>query len=74
MSTHSLRKAGGSVMVTVPPAYLKRTGLKAGSAVKIDTRGDKLVIRPPIHIMRGRLGRPRPAATRAAARAPAGLR
>lgn len=46
MSRYSLRKAGGSVMVTIPPAYLKQNGLAAGSAVEVEERDDKLVITP----------------------------
>lgn len=46
MSRYALRRAGGSVMVTIPPAFLKRTGLAAGSAVEVNATGDKLVITP----------------------------
>ena len=46
MHKYSLRKAGGSVMVTVPPAYLKQHGLGVGSVVEIAMRGDKLTITP----------------------------
>ncbi|MGH8456767.1 MAG: AbrB/MazE/SpoVT family DNA-binding domain-containing protein [Stenotrophobium sp.] len=46
MTTAPLRKSGGSVTVTVPPLYLKKTGLAAGSAVTLDVRGDKLTISP----------------------------
>jgi antitoxin ChpS len=46
MSRYALRKAGGSVMVTVPPAFLKKTGLRAGSAVEVDAAGDRLIITP----------------------------
>ncbi|MFT4048177.1 MAG: AbrB/MazE/SpoVT family DNA-binding domain-containing protein [Solimonas sp.] len=46
MSRYALRKAGGSVMVTIPPAFLKKTGLKAGSAVEVNATGDKLVVTP----------------------------
>lgn len=46
MSQASLRRAGGSVMVTVPPAYLKHTGLSAGQSVRLEIKGDTLTIRP----------------------------
>lgn len=46
MSTTSLRKSGGSVTVTVPPLYLKKTGLTAGALVALDMKGDKLTISP----------------------------
>ena len=46
MSTTSLRRAGGSVTVVVPPAYLKQTGLAVGSSVEVSVAGDRLTIRP----------------------------
>lgn len=46
MSQASLRRAGGSVMVTVPPAYLKQNGLSAGQTVRLEMKGDTLTIRP----------------------------
>lgn len=46
MSQYSLRKAGGSVMVTIPPLFLKQTGLTVGSTVEVHTIGDKLTITP----------------------------
>jgi antitoxin component of MazEF toxin-antitoxin module len=46
MATTPLRKAGGSVTVTIPPAYLKGTGLSAGSVVNVEVKGDKLTITP----------------------------
>lgn len=46
MSRYVLRRAGGSVMVTIPPAFLIRTGLAAGGAVEVRATGDKLVITP----------------------------
>jgi len=33
-------------MVTIPPAYLKKTGLTVGSAVEVSASGDKLIIAP----------------------------
>jgi antitoxin ChpS len=42
----TLRKAGGSVMVTVPPVFLKKHGLGAGSAVSVEIKGDELRVRP----------------------------
>lgn len=46
MSTAPLRKAGGSVTVTIPPAYLRDAGLGAGSVVCLEIVGDKLTISP----------------------------
>jgi len=42
----SLRRAGGSVTVVVPPTYLKHTGLRVGSSVELSVAGDRLTIRP----------------------------
>lgn len=33
-------------MVTLPPDYLKRNGLSAGSAVDVESRGERLTITP----------------------------
>jgi antitoxin component of MazEF toxin-antitoxin module len=44
--TTSLRRAGGSVTVVVPPTYLKETGLTVGSTVELSVTGDRLTIRP----------------------------
>jgi antitoxin ChpS len=46
VSRYVLRRAGGSVMVTIPPAFLKRMGLTAGSTVEVNATVDKLVITP----------------------------
>jgi len=42
----TLRKAGGSVMVTVPPPFLKKHRLSAGSTVEVEIKGDELRVRP----------------------------
>lgn len=44
MHTTNLRKVGGSVMLSVPPAILEQLHLKAGSTVTISLEGEKLVI------------------------------
>jgi antitoxin ChpS len=41
--TH-LRKVGGSIMLSVPPAILEQMHLQAGSPVTISLDGEKLVI------------------------------
>ena len=46
MATAPLRKSGGSVTVTIPPVYLKETGLTVGSVVSLEVKGDKLTISP----------------------------
>jgi antitoxin ChpS len=42
--TTNLRKVGGSVMLSVPPAILDLLHLKAGSTVGLEVDGDRLVI------------------------------
>ena len=46
MLTTTLRRVGGSVMMTVSPAYLEQLRLSAGSTVGIETDGESLLIRP----------------------------
>ncbi|HZP11944.1 MAG TPA: AbrB/MazE/SpoVT family DNA-binding domain-containing protein [Nevskiaceae bacterium] len=46
MPTAPLRKAGGSVTVTVPPIYLKENGLSVGSVVNLEVKGERLTISP----------------------------
>lgn len=42
----NLRKVGGSVMLTVPPALLKKLGLDAGQTVSLDVQDGKLLVEP----------------------------
>ena len=44
MHITNLRKVGGSVMLTVPPALLELLDLKAGAAVGIAIDGGRLVV------------------------------
>ncbi|WP_295461421.1 AbrB/MazE/SpoVT family DNA-binding domain-containing protein [uncultured Thiodictyon sp.] len=46
MLTTTLRKVGGSVMLTVPPAILDLLHLRAGATVGVTVDGDRLVIEP----------------------------
>jgi antitoxin ChpS len=46
MHSTSLRKVGGSVMMAVPPALLDLLNLQAGSVVRVDVDGERLVIHP----------------------------
>lgn len=46
MHTTSLRKVGGSVMLTVPPAILDLVNLHAGSTVGIAVDAGRLVVDP----------------------------
>lgn len=42
----NLRKVGGSVMLAVPPAILKKLGLDAGKSVSLDVQNGKLLVEP----------------------------
>ncbi|SDC29946.1 AbrB/MazE/SpoVT family DNA-binding domain-containing protein [Acinetobacter boissieri] len=42
----NLRKVGGSIMLAVPPALLKKLGLDAGKEVSLDVQDGKLLIEP----------------------------
>lgn len=44
MHITNLRKVGGSVMLTVPPALLDLLRLKAGASVGVVVDGDRLVV------------------------------
>lgn len=46
MHTTNLRKVGGSIMLSVPPAILEQLHLQAGSTVTISLDGERLVIEP----------------------------
>jgi antitoxin ChpS len=46
MHTTNLRKVGGSVMLTVPPALLDMLHLRVGSTVGITIDGGRLVVEP----------------------------
>ena len=46
MHTTILRKVGGSVMLSVPPAILELLQLQAGATVSVTIDGGRLVIEP----------------------------
>jgi len=46
MHTTNLRRVGGSVMLTVPPALLDLLHLQAGNAVGLSVDGGRLVVEP----------------------------
>jgi antitoxin ChpS len=46
MFTTCLRKVGGSIMLTVPPAILDLLHLQAGATVGLTVDGGRLVIEP----------------------------
>ena len=46
MHTTTLRKVGGSVMMTVPPAVLEQLQLKPESVVSLEAEGNRLIVKP----------------------------
>jgi len=46
MHTTNLRKVGGSIMLSLPPAILELLQLKAGATVGVSVDGGRLVIEP----------------------------
>ena len=46
MHTTILRKVGGSVMITLPPAFLEALQIKAGSTVGMTIEDGQLVVKP----------------------------
>jgi antitoxin ChpS len=46
MYTTNLRKVGGSIMLTVPPAILDIMHLRAGATVGVAIDGGRLVVEP----------------------------
>jgi antitoxin ChpS len=47
MLTTKLRKVGGSVMMTVPPAILDMLRLKADATVALAVEGERLIVESP---------------------------
>jgi antitoxin component of MazEF toxin-antitoxin module len=46
MSTASLRRSGGSLIMTIPQAYVEQNRLKAGSLVAVEIAGEELRLNP----------------------------
>lgn len=46
MAISNLRKLGGSVVLSIPPALLGLLNLKAGEKVELDVENGSLVVRP----------------------------
>ena len=46
MHTTNLRKVGGSIMLTVPPAFLDQLHLQAGASVGVAVADGRLIIDP----------------------------
>ena len=46
MLTATLRRSGGSLIMTIPSAYAEQNRLDAGSCVSVDIVGAALTVRP----------------------------
>ena len=46
MFTAALRRSGGSLIVTIPQAYVEQNHLDAGSRVALEITGDELKLKP----------------------------
>lgn len=46
MHTTNLRKVGGSIMLSVPPALLEILHLRAGATVGVSLDGGRLIVEP----------------------------
>lgn len=44
----TLRKAGGSLVMTVPKIFIEQNGLRAGSQVELHLLGRKMTVEAPI--------------------------
>ena len=46
-TTTTVRKVGGSLMLTVPPVVIKYLQIKAGSQLDWENKGDAFIVRRP---------------------------
>jgi len=46
MLTASLRRSGGSLIMTIPQAYVEQNMLKAGSLIAVEVAGEELRLKP----------------------------
>ena len=46
MFTSSLRRSGGSLIMTIPQVYVEQNLLKAGSLVAVEISGEELRLKP----------------------------
>ena len=46
MLTSSLRRSGGSLIMTIPQAYVEQNMLQAGSVVALEIYGEELRLKP----------------------------
>jgi antitoxin ChpS len=46
MFTAALRRSGGSLIITIPQAYVEQNHLDAGSRIALEITGDELKLKP----------------------------
>ena len=46
MFTAALRRSGGSLIITIPQAYVEQNHLDAGSRIALEISGDELKLKP----------------------------
>jgi antitoxin ChpS len=46
MFTSALRRSGGSLIITIPQAYVEQNMLEAGSLVSVAIKGEELHLKP----------------------------
>jgi antitoxin component of MazEF toxin-antitoxin module len=46
MFTSSLRRSGGSLIMTIPQFYVEQNMLKAGSLISVEIAGEELKLKP----------------------------
>ena len=46
MFTSSLRRSGGSLILTIPQPYVEQNNLKAGSLISVMIQGEELRLKP----------------------------
>lgn len=48
MLTSTLRRSGGSLIITIPQAYAEQNSLKAGSSIFVAIDGEELRLKPAL--------------------------
>ena len=46
MLTASLRRSGGSLIVTIPQSYIEQNQLEAGAVLSVEINGEELRLKP----------------------------
>jgi antitoxin ChpS len=46
MTIHSLRRSGGSLIITIPQSWIEQNQLEAGARLTLEINGDELRLKP----------------------------